>query len=201
MSRGLSANNLAAVNASHLHEVILVKLDFDTPVYAHSGIGTISFGGDAYLGVGDFGGVTDSKESELLSPLSLTLQLSGVDAAYIAEALDSGNYGDVVTLYMGYRQDDGTLVADPWVIWRGTYEFADIAIGEANVVSITLQHDLAVLKEANGSKFSDEDQQGKYAGDLGFEFIADAVSARLLWGGGAVDIGQPFVPPPWKRNE
>ena len=163
-------------------------MEFDTPAYAHSGIGTITYDTNDYLGVGDFGSVSSTKESEELGPSGITLQLSGVDSTLITTALDSGKYGDVVTLYVGYRQDDGTLVDDPWVLWRGTFEYASIGQGESNVVSITLQHDLAILDEADGGRYTDEDQQSRFAGDRGFEYVAEMGTVKLLWGGKPVVV-------------
>ena len=186
MSRSITATNLDEINASHLHEVVLVKMQFDTPVYAHSGIGTITYDSNDYLGVGDFGSVSNATETEQLRPASLTLQLSGVDSTLLTEALDSGNYGDVVTLYVGYRQDDGTLVDDPWLLWRGTYDFSTITRGNSNIVNVIVQHDLAVLDEVDSSRFTDEDQQSRFTGDTGFEYVTDMNNLKLQWGGQTV---------------
>ena len=190
MSRDISATNLAEINASHLHEVVMVKLEFDTPIYVHSGVGTITYDSNDYLGVGHLGQINNARESQTLGPLPIELQLSATSSTHISEGLDSGNYGDVVTVYIGYRQDDGTLVDDPWVAWRGTYEHASISLGENNIISISCQHDLAALNDADGARFTDEDQQQRFSGDVGFEFVADAVSSQLIWGGGAVSIGE-----------
>jgi hypothetical protein len=189
MSRPISVPNLAEINASHLHEVMLVEMLFDTPVYAHSGVGSIVFNSNTYLGVGDFGGISNATETENLRPTSLTLQLSGIDANLITEALDSGNYGDIVTIYVGYRQDGGTLVDDPWIIWRGKYEYSQISQGDTNVISIIVQHDLAILDEIEGSRFTDEDQQSKFPGDLGLRYVTDTASVKLFWAGGSIGGG------------
>lgn len=186
MSRDISASNLTEINSDHVHEVLLVKLEFDTPAYVHSGIGTITYDSNDYLGVGQFGSVSNATESEDLRPSSLTLELSGVDASLITEALNSGNYGDIVTMYIGYRQDDGTLVADPWIFWRGKLEFTSVSQGETNVVSITVQHDLAELEQVDGARFSDEDQARRFTGDLGLEFTSQIAGVKLQWGGGPV---------------
>jgi len=183
VSRTISATNLAEINAAHLHEVLLVKLAFDTPVYAHSGIGTITYDSNDYTGVGHFGAISAPTESEHLRPTSLTLSLSGVDSGLITNALNSGTYGDVVTIYLGYRTDDGTLVDDPFVMWKGTLDYSSIKHGAENVVSLTLQHDLAILNEADGSRFTDEDQQVRYSGDVGFQYVTDVAGVKLLWGG------------------
>jgi hypothetical protein len=190
MSRNLSSTNQTQVAAAHLHEVVMVKLEFDTPVYVHSGIGTISYDGNDYLGVGDFGGVSETREAEQLGPAPITLQLSGVDSSLIGEALDSGNYGDVVTIYVGYRQDDGTLYDDPWIVWKGWYENAAISMGtEGNIISVTCQHDLAVLEESDNGRFTDEDQKRRFSGDTGFEYVHLIPTLKLMWAGGPVASG------------
>ena len=232
MSRGLSATNEAQVDSSHVHEVTLVHLDFTTPVYVHSGVGQIVYGGtipasagntysasrgavepavtspsgnqyaasrgavekadaqwasgNTYLGVGDLGDISAARESEALGPASITLTLSGVDSDYISEALNSGNLYDTVTIYQGLRQDDGELYDDPWILWKGHYEFASVSVGEQSAVAITCQHDLSQLNEKHGGRYTDEDQQSVYSGDVGLEFVADMIDVKLLWGGGAI---------------
>ena len=184
MARDIGASNVTAVTGAHVHVVLLAKLEFDEPVYVHTGYGEITYDSDVYIGVGKWGGISQAKETENLSPGSLVLELDGVSAKYIAEALDSGNYGDTVTIYEGYRQDDGTLVADPWVLWSGFLEFATAGQGsEENVVSLTCQHDLAILNEKDGSRFTDEDQLKRYSGDRFFEYITDMENLQLQWGG------------------
>lgn len=181
MSRDISATNLAEINASHLQPVTMVKMEFGTPVYAHSGIGTLTYDGNDYLGVGAFGSINSTKESESLTPSPLTLSLSGVDSSLIAGALDSGSYGDGITIYEGYRQDDGTLVDDPWIVWKGTLEFSNISLGAEGAISITVKHDLAVLIENDGGRFTDEDQQLRFTGDVAFEFVTDMPGLQLEW--------------------
>lgn len=182
MSRGLSATNLAEIAKDHVHEVRLVKLEFDAPVYIHSGIGTITYDTNDYLGVGDLGKISNTTERLDMTPSSLSLSLNGVDAGLVSEALDAGNFGDEVTLYFGFRGDDGLLIADPEVEWRGYYDHASSTGGSESVITIICQHDLAVLSRNDGSRFSDEDQRVRHTGDTGFEFVADP-PVNLWWGG------------------
>ena len=204
MSRGLSATNLSHVQGSHVHEVILAKLEFGTPVYVHSGIGTITYDSNDYVGVGDFGTFTAPRESETLGPVSVTLTLSGFDATFLTEALDSSSYGDKVTLFAGYRSDDGTLIADPWTFWKGRVDYMTANRGETNTISLVAQHDLSVLNEVDGAKFSDEDQRQRYSADEGFEYIAEQATQKLVWGGRTVDTGgggDPGDLAPWDRED
>ena len=239
MSRDISATNLAEINASHLHPVLMVHLAFDTPVYVHSNIGTIewspvatatsnslslskgavepglvangneikaakgaveSAAGIAWLGVGGLGGVTNPTETEALRPTSLTLTLSGVDSTYITEALTAGNYGDTVTIYEGYRNDDGTLKDDPWIVWKGFYEFGSIVQDESSTVQITLQHDLAVLEEINGGRYTDEDQQKRFSGDDAFKYISNMATIQLEWGNKTIQSSSSGGREPWNGD-
>lgn len=183
MSRDLSSANQTAASAAHVHLVTLVFLDFDTPLYIHSGIGSISYDGNTYLGVGDYGSIAEAKETEALAPTSLVLTLSGVDNTLITEAQEAGRYKDAVSIYEGYRQDDGTLVADPWLLWGGWFEYAGIQMDEESTVTFTCHHDLSVLTDKDGSRFSDEDQHQRYATDNFFQFVTDQGGLRLMWGG------------------
>jgi len=189
MSRSISATNLTEINAAHLHVVTLVHLAFDEPVFLHSGIGTIPYDSNDYIGVGQLGTISEARESEVLGPRPITLQLSGVDPNMIAEAQEAGRFKDDITIYEGYRNDDGTLVDDPWIVWKGWFEYAAISVGGEGVVSITAQHDLAILNEKDGGRFTDEDQQQRFSGDLGFEFITDMATVKLNWGGRTVGGG------------
>src|SRR5690606_25927271 len=185
MSRGLSTDNQTAVDGGHVHQVLLGKFEFDTPVYVHTGVGTITYDGNDYLGVGDFAGVSSVEESEDLSPALARFVLSGFDSTFLSEALDSGNYGDVITIYEGYRKDDGTLEDDPWIIWKGTFEYSEFVRGQQNAIAVIGKHDLAVLDEADGSRFTDEDQRNRFSGDLGLSHVHEAATklSDLLWGG------------------
>ena len=249
MSRDLTATNLAEINAAHLHLVTLVKLDFDTPVYVHSGIGSIVYGGtipasagntysawkgavepaitgasgneykaskgavekanaqwatgNTYLGVGDLGSISEARESEALGPSSLNLGLTGIDSTLITEAQEAGRFKDAVTIYEGYRQDDGTLVDDPWIVWKGWFEYAAIRIEEDSAITMVCHHDLSVLSEKDGSRFSNEDQTRRYASDAFLRFVTDQNGLRLVWGGhiiGSDRFGEQGAPPGGRRR-
>ena len=189
MSRGLSALNQAEASARHLHAVLFAELLLTTsspavPITVHTSVGPLTFGGDTYLGVGDLGGVSGVDEAERIGPSPFKLSLSGVDPGHIADALHAGNHRDKVTLWVGYRGDDGLLVDDPWRLAGGFFEYADIELGEAdNRVVVTVQHDLSTLLEKHGGRYTNEDQQGRFSGDVGFSFVADVIDKKLVWAG------------------
>jgi hypothetical protein len=182
MSRGLSAANQAEIASAHLHGVVLVKLEFDTPLYVHSGIGTITFESNDYLGVGNFGNVETLEESEQITPTPMRLTLNGLLQAHITEALDAGTYGDIITIYEGYRGEDGLLVDDPWLVARGFYEHSTVSLGDTNTVTVTMHNEISSLQDASGERYTDADQRDKFSTDGAFAFLADTVERKLSWG-------------------
>lgn len=191
MSRDISTTNLAEIDAAHYSPVILAKLEFSDPVHVHTDIGSLTFSGDEYIGVGNLGSVNVIPESSDLQPSQLQLQLSGIEDQYVLNALEQGQYGDRVTLYLGYRNNGGALVDAPLTLWRGKFQFSDIVQDEGdNSVVVTVQHDLASIDDIEGGRFSHEDQTSRFAGDDAFEYIHLMATRNVVWGGGRVS-GEP----------
>ena len=185
MTRSLSAANLTHIDSGHTHPVLMGKFLFDGgSVFAHTGLGTIVFESNNYLGIGNLAGVAGLEETEGIVPAPVKVSLNGLDSSLVLEALDSANFGSKVTLYIGYRNDDGTLIADPWAFYKGRVENAALIRGQDNSITITIQHDLAILNRTIGTKYTYEEQQRKFSGDLAFEKIAqmELVGTDLLWG-------------------
>lgn len=184
MSRSLAAATKTHVEGTHTHPVIMCRVDFSpTPIYVHTGLGTIPFEGNDYLGVGTLGGISGLAETENLVPSPVTLSLSGIDSTIFGEALDAANYGDRVFMYIAYRNDDGTVIGSPWNFYKGRIEHPNADRGrEGNTVSLVVQHVLAILSKKIGTRYTDESQQKKYPGDLGFQFIEQNIGLQLHWG-------------------
>lgn len=180
-SRDLDAANITETEAASAQPVIMVRIDFDTPVYVHSGFGTITFNSNDYLGVGSLGSISGIEEAEDNTPQPVQLSLSSIPSQYIASALDATTYGDKIILYHGFRGDDGDLVADPEVPWKGYLEYASVE-GESETVTLHCQHYLTVLNKKKGGRYTDEDLQRDYPGDLGLQFVHLQNGLSLTWG-------------------
>ena len=191
MSRGISSTNLAHAQGDVVAPVTLVHFAFDTPVYVHSGSGTLTYDGNDYLGVGTLGEISGMEESEDLAPVMVQFGLSGIDTTFFTEVFDAGNYGDVITVYHGYRNSDtGLLIDDPTLVGRFYFEHATLRKGATNVAIITAQHELARLDDKPGAKFTDEGQRAVYSTDVGYQFVADVGTKDLIWAGGNAQTGR-----------
>lgn len=183
MKRSLSTGNITHIDGRNTHPVVLVKFLFDTPVFVHSGLGNISFEGDTYLGVGALGGISGLEETEALIPAPISLSLDGLSTDFFDEALNAANYGDKVTLFLGYRDDTGVLIDEPWVMYRGRVETSKVVRGsEVNIVLITVQHELAALNKRTNTKYTNEEQQRRYPSDNAFNRVEQMSTIQLTWG-------------------
>lgn len=82
--RDIDAATLAAMD-DHFHPILAVNLDWPvTPIFAHSSLGSISWGGDTYEGVGKFGDVAIPADGFGIVPTSATVALLGVPSSVLA---------------------------------------------------------------------------------------------------------------------
>ena len=82
--RTLDADLKAGAESSAFNYIVFVKLAFPSgTVYVHNGVGTYSFGGDDYLGVGSFGSIDVMEDSLDLNSKPVNLTLSSITSEII----------------------------------------------------------------------------------------------------------------------
>ena len=85
MARDLTIDVENEINSESIFAIYLVKLSFDSgDITVNSAIGNISFNGDTYLGIGQFGTISALEEDTELQASDVSLTLSGIDTALIS---------------------------------------------------------------------------------------------------------------------
>lgn len=184
--RSLTAQQSAAIDAGVVHPVYMVRLDFASGmVAAHSAVGTIAYAGDDYIGVGQYGGITPIGEGAELERRTVTLSLTGIpgNTQDLIDVAMSQNYqGRDGRIYISLLDDSYQLIDDPRMIFRGRIDTCSVQIGEIASVACTLESRLADWDRARITRYTNQDQQTQYPGDLGLEFISQMVELELRWG-------------------
>ena len=171
MSRGFPTAVATALAQQHVAIVTFAKLEFPSgTVYVHNSIGTYTWGSQDWLGVGDLGSISQVQEGLDVSPYSITLTLSGLDATISGAALTEDYYLHPVTVYLGVLDADDTLIADPTQIWAGAM---DQMIAESELSNFNRSLNLMYTNVA---------QQEKSSGDLFFNFMHKVEGAKIKWG-------------------
>ena len=150
-----------------------------------SGIGSKTFGGNTFTGVGTFGGVSPVSESSDGRADGVTLTLSGVPSETIAAVLTDNYQNRPGKIWLGFLDTAGAIVAtDPYLLFSGKMDVATIQeSGTTATISVTLENRMIILQQASGRRYTHEDQQIDYPGDLGFEYVAALGQERAVnWG-------------------
>jgi hypothetical protein len=185
MTRSLSTANEAASQAAVIAPVGFVKLEFDSgPVCFHTHLGPITWGGDTYTGAGDLGTIAPVEEDTELARSTLNLTLSGLNAAIVSIALAEHYQGRPASLYLGYL-DPATmqLVDTPTLLYKGRMDTASITRNNGEVsVTLSVESRFAAWDRPRVRRYNNADQQARYPGDRGLEFVEQATERRIVWG-------------------
>lgn len=183
MSRGLSVAQQAAVAASVVRPVMFVRMDFlAQPVLVHTSIGDLVTLGETYKGVGNLGSIAPIKEGTLPRSYGAQFTISGVDPALVATVQTEHYRGRDIRVYVGFLDSDHKVIGTPIQEWRGRMDYCDISIGASAAITLNAESRLADCDRARTRRYTHEDQQDLYPGDLGFEFVAAMVSKEIVWG-------------------
>ncbi len=183
MTRDIDAATLSASQSAAIHPVLFVELLFDGgAVRFHSELGEIVTGGNTYTGTGRLGSVSPVQEDTELARSTLSLSLSGLPTDIVAAVLNESFQGRRATLSLGYFDTANQLVADPVVLYRGRMDTVSIEQGQDLTVTISVESRFAAWDRPLERRYNDADQQARYPGDLGMQFVEQAVNKELFWG-------------------
>lgn len=188
--RILDADLRAGAESPTFNYVIFVALAFPSgTVRVHNSVGTITWGGNDWLGVGAFGNIDAMEESIELVDNPILLTLSSITQEIIDAVKVDDIFGRDADVYLGALNDDGELEGTPTNWISGYMETPSLSIGQENAVLIQMQTRAARLKQRNNKRFTIEDHQKDYPGDLFFEYLHYVIDAKVEWGGERVRSG------------
>lgn len=189
LNRGISGVTLAALAQTPFYPVILVYLDWPTgPVRVHSGIGTLTYDGHDWRGIGPFGQLQTPGEEAGLVAQPAQIRLVGAPDE-LDQYLDDpirDHEGEVLFGVVTERAGN-VLVGDPFSIFIG---YMDAMRDTVQVDEDTLRRDL-IIDLANGPSqraFTDlfhtyEDQKRLFPSDTAGRLVHNAEAERetLTW--------------------
>lgn len=179
-----SAANQTAATAAHAEVVTFVELDFPEGfIRVHTRIGTITWGGYDWLGLGQLGSVEMVREDSEIRPNGVKLTLTGVDSALVTSAIQSQYHGRAVTIYVGLMATDTlALGATPETVFRGMMDYMTIELAkDSGRITVNCESELARWNRPRGLAYTHESQQLIYPGDTGFDMVPTIQTRVLDW--------------------
>jgi hypothetical protein len=179
-----SGENQAAAEAPHVEQVHFVALDLPSGyLRMHTRVGSMTWGGFTWLGVGQLGDIGDIDEDAMLRPNGTDVTLSGVDAALVSAAMTEKYHGRAIAVYWGCL-DPSTqvLVSTPETIFAGLMDYMECHLGAGTgSISVHAEGDLARWQRHRNSLYSHESQSANWPGDRGFDQIPFMQTRKIDW--------------------
>ena len=186
MTRSLTSAVKTELATNDIRPVHLITIGFGTPVNitdcsfpitsSVSGSSVTYLASDFIMGVSDFTEETDVN----LSPISIIL--SGADQTFISTVLNENVITDSVTIFRGFLDDNNALIADPFLLYKGTIDnFAISESDTSSIVNLDIVSHWADFEKKSGRKTNNTSQQRFFSTDVGMDFSSETV-LDIKWG-------------------
>ena len=163
---------------------MLVEATFtNETIYVWNGLGAIAWNGQTWIGIGTLGSVSSIEEGTTVEARGITLTMSGIDPSLLSDVLSNYQVGLPVSVYLGFFDSPGHLLADPLVSFAGRMDQPTLqADGQTASIAINCESKLLDLNVSVERRYTNEDQQLDYPGDRGLEFVNSIQEVTIYWG-------------------
>lgn len=184
MARSLTTAFASSITAVQVMPVLLFYADFPTgAVRCWSGYGDLVWSGNTYTGIGNLGAVNRIDESTDQGAKGIIFSLTGIPSALIVTALTEAYQGRACSLWLATLDASFVPIADPYLFFSGRMDIMEIEdSGETATIRLTGENRLIDLNRARARRYTHEDQQIDYSGDLGLEYVAGLQDKKIYWG-------------------
>ena len=182
MSRDLSTAVNAALAAEHVPYVMFVYLATDNPLRITNAPYTINWSGHDWIGAGLLGSIGEVEEGSDLQMYGISLTLSGIPPEYISTALGSHYQGRACQVWLAPLNAAMQIITDPIMVFSGRLDVMSVELGQTATITVTAESRLTDWNRPKISRYTHEDQQLRYPGDKGLEFVAKTAEMELVWG-------------------
>lgn len=207
MSRALDPTVEEAIEEKVVRPFLAALIDLPDPVYAFTGIGTLTFDDASgvereWIGAGRLGAFDNIEESTDGSATGVRVTLLEVPSSFRDDIAQQATRGAKFETYIGVIEQGGSWhsVLGRKLLRRDRldkYEIADA--GDTLSVQITGESRAIDQRRPAIKRFTDEYQQRKHSGDDFFQYVPQMVEVPILWakaedstvtsGGGGSGIG------------
>lgn len=184
MSRNLTSGMATAVTADRVMPVLFVEASFASGfLRVWSGIGAKSWNNLTWAGVGNLGSISEVSESATVEAQSVTLVLSGIPNDVLGDVLREIRQGHPCRIWLGMMDEADNIIVDPYCVLAGRIDVGAVEEHpETSIASITVEKQLVDMKRLRERRYSDQDQQFYFPGDLGFAYVSAIQQWNGVWG-------------------
>ena len=186
MTRSLTSAVKTELATNDIRPVHLITLGFGTPVNitdcSFSLTSSVSGSSVTYSASDFILGISNHTEETDITKSSVSISLSGADQTFISTVLNENVVNDSVDIFRGFLDDSNSLIADPFLLYRGKIDSFDIGESDKDSqVNLSIVSNWADFEKKNGRKTNNTSQQRFFSGDVGMDFASQTVQ-DIKWG-------------------
>lgn len=183
--RNLTGAVQAQLVSQSVRPILLVSCAFqDQTIYVWSGVGTINWNGQNWLGVGTFGKLSTVGETTSLEAQGIVLTLSGVNPTLLNEALSEMTTAGQGQVYLGFLDIYSNLITSPIPLFLGLMDQPEIDLDtNTATINFSVENRLSDLQRARGGRYTDQDQRARYPADGGLQYVTWLQDEFFNWKG------------------
>ena len=186
MTRSLTTAVKNELATNDIRPVHLITIGFSTPINitdcSFSLTSSVSGSSVTYSASDFILGISNHTEETDITKSTVNLNLSGADQTFISTVLNENVTNDEVSIYRGLLDTSNSLIADPFLLYKGNIEnFAINESTKASTVNLTVVSHWADFEKKNGRKTNNTSQQRFFSTDVGMDFASQTV-LDIRWG-------------------
>lgn len=198
MSRSIPASVSAEIAKPTLDGALLARFDWPSgPILVWSGVGTLRWDGEDYLGVGTFAGVSEIEETTSPTAAGATFELSTIPAIpdpddelswdlptdILQQALDEDIQGrDAELWFAAFDQETGAIIGAPVLLCRMYMDTLTLSEDEASAhLTLSAESRMRDDHRVHRRIYGSADQQRDYPDDLFFEYAPALPNTSFPW--------------------
>lgn len=182
----LNSTLIAAAAGRTVRAALLVKFEFtSTTKRVWAGFGNLVADGQTWTGLGELGSVEGLEFRADQAAVPLVFKLSGVDSSFTSAAADAEDEvkGNPVTVYLQFFDEDWQTLDNPVAIAAGIMDTMvfDATGPTQRTITLTAEGLFGARGAAPFARYTDRDQQGRFSGDRGCEYVPQLVNMLYQW--------------------
>lgn len=207
MSRDLTGDFASQLDEDGVEVFFAIELFFDSGTLRFwSGLGDLVIGANTFTGSGQLIQISSVSESADIAATGAQVALSALPSSLLSLALSEPYQGRKCKIYFGMLRnqtdyllnEDGTLVLNEdgsgidlrpeesdvlTEIFTGQIDMMNIDEGpETSAIDLKVESRLIELNKPRSRRYTTSNQQARFAGDKGFDFVEDLQQKKFAWG-------------------
>jgi hypothetical protein len=184
MARNLTGAMATAAAAGTVRPAVFYEGEYTTgTLRLWSGVGSIEWNGQTWTGAGQMLGIAPIEELSDVRAAAFHVSLSGEASAILSANLGAARNGLPGKVWLGFFDDAGALIADPFLAFQGRFDVPDIIDeGERATIQARYESRLIDLDRPRSRRYTDEDQKLDFPNDRGFEYVPKLQDLEVFWG-------------------